>query len=36
MARGLMRAIEADHQPLLDYFDTASAHVRILLLTSPT
>jgi hypothetical protein len=31
-----MRAIEADHQPLLDDFATASAHVRILLLTSPT
>jgi hypothetical protein len=36
MARGLMRALEANHQPLLNDFATASDHVRILLLTSPT
>jgi hypothetical protein len=31
-----MRALEGDHQPLLDDFATALDKVRILLLTSPT
>ena len=31
-----MRALGAKHQPLLKDFTTASNHVRILLLTSPT
>jgi len=31
-----MRLLDGDLQPLVDDFTTASDHVRILLLTSPT